>query len=132
MPSIIDPETMNADNLPGIWNPIQWELSEAERIQEVENQARSSLLWVVDIPEAILRLLLDETDIERTLLPPEGFDPDLQGDWDNELITFKFKRSIHLESVERDHNRLAVTYKFDGLGYWRLEVLPERVTIERV
>ncbi len=132
MPSVIDPETMNADNLPGIWNPIQWELSEAERIQEVENQARSSLLWVVDISEAILRLLLDETDIERALLPPKGFDPHLQGDWDNELITFNFKRPIHLESVERDHNRLTVTYKFDGLGYWRLEILPERVTIERV
>jgi hypothetical protein len=132
MPSVIDPETMNVDKLPGIWNPIQWELSEEERVQEIENQARANLIWAVDIPEAILRLLLNEADIERANLPPEGFDEELQGEWDDELITFKFARPIRLESIERSRNRLMVTYKFDGLGYWQLEITPERVTIERV
>jgi hypothetical protein len=27
MPIEIDPETMNVDDLPGIWSPVQWELS---------------------------------------------------------------------------------------------------------
>jgi hypothetical protein len=39
MPIEIDPETMNVDDLPGIWSPVQWELSEDERIQELEMQA---------------------------------------------------------------------------------------------
>lgn len=132
MPSVIDPETMNVDNLPTVWNPVQWELSEAERIEELENQARASLLWAADIPEAILRLLLDEIAIEQARQPPPGFDPDLQGEWDDNLITFHFKRAIYLESVERSRDRLQATYKVDGMGYWQFEILPERVTIERV
>jgi hypothetical protein len=60
MPSVIDPETMNVDKLPGVWSPVQWDLSEKERIEELDNQATASLLFSVDTPEAILRLLLDE------------------------------------------------------------------------
>ena len=59
MPSYIDPETMNVDKLPSIWSPVQWDLSEEERIQELHMQALASLLWTVDIPEAMLRLLTD-------------------------------------------------------------------------
>ncbi len=28
MPGIIDPETTHVDDLPGIWSPVQWELTE--------------------------------------------------------------------------------------------------------
>ncbi|GAG46260.1 unnamed protein product, partial [marine sediment metagenome] len=63
MPRSIDPQTMNVDELPGIWSPVQWDLSEDERLEELENQATASLLWTVDTPEAILRLFLNETDI---------------------------------------------------------------------
>jgi hypothetical protein len=132
MPSVIDHETMNVDNLPGVWNPVQWELSEAERAQEIENQARASLLWSVDVPEAILRLLLNETEIERAYEEPQGFDPEMQGDWDDELITFVFLRPIRLESVKRERDSLSVTYEFEGLGHWCIEIEPERVVIERV
>ena len=132
MPSVIDPETMHVDDLPGIWNPIQWEMTEQERIQELESQARASLLWAVDVPEAVLRLFLDETDIERALNPPEGFDPEMQGDWDEELITFTFRRSVRLEHVDREREMLVVSYHVEGLGHWVIEVEPERVTIERV
>jgi hypothetical protein len=132
MPSVIDHETMNADNLPGVWNPVQWELTEAERAQEIENQARASLLWSVDVPEAILRLLLNETGIERAYEEPQGFDPEMQGDWDDELITFVFLRPIRLESVKRERHSLSVTYEFEGLGHWCIEIGPERVVIERV
>jgi hypothetical protein len=44
MPGVIDPETINADTLPGIWSPVQWELNEHERIHELETQATASLL----------------------------------------------------------------------------------------
>jgi hypothetical protein len=33
MPSVIDPETIYADDLPAIWSPVQWELTEEERVQ---------------------------------------------------------------------------------------------------
>jgi hypothetical protein len=132
MPSIIDPETIYVDDLPGIWNPIQWDISERERVEELEDQARASLLWAVDVPEAILRLLLNETEIERAYDPPEGFDPGMQGEWDDELITFKFHRSIHLDRVERSREKLNVVYQCEGLGYWHVEIEPEKVTIERV
>ncbi len=59
MPSVIDPETLYVDDLPAIWSPVQWELDEEERIQAVEEQATASLLWTMDAPEAILRLLLE-------------------------------------------------------------------------
>jgi hypothetical protein len=86
----------------------------------------------VDIPETILRLLLGETEISRALDPPEGFDPDKQGEWDSSLVTFAFKRPIHLDTVHRDGDHLTVVYKLEGAGYWQLEITPDRVTIERV
>ena len=101
MPRYIDPETMNVDEMPGIWSPVQWELSEEERIQELHLQATASLLWAVDAPEAILRLLLSETAIERTLEPPTGYDPENQGEWDESLVTFGFRRSMELVKLER-------------------------------
>ena len=48
MPRRIDPQTINVDELPGIWSPVQWELFEDERLEELENQATASLLWTVD------------------------------------------------------------------------------------
>lgn len=132
MPSIIDPETMYVDDLPGIWSPVQWELSEEERIQELDEQAIASLLWAVDVPEAILRLLLNETQVERAFDPPAGYNPEEQGEWQSELLTFQFKRAIHLEKVERESNYLYVEYKFDDLGYWAFEIEGDRVTIQRL
>ncbi len=70
MPANIDPETLYVDDLPGIWSPIQWELTEEELQQEVEQQATASLLWTANAPEAALRLLLNEVDIERIFDPP--------------------------------------------------------------
>ena len=132
MPSVIDPETMNVDELPGIWTPVQWPLSEDERIQELEAQATASLLNAVDAPEAILRLLLNETAIERLFDPPQGFDPEQQGDWNPDLVTFQFKREIRLEKVERSPERLYVEYKFGELGYWAFEIAPDSLQIYRL
>lgn len=132
MTSVIIPETIHVDDLPGIWSPVQWELSEAERAAELEQQANASLMWTVNVPEAVLRLLLEETAIERAFEPPPGYDPEQQGDWDESLVTFTFKRRIHLEAEERTPDTLAVVYKLDGAGYWQIEFSPERVVIERI
>ncbi len=132
MPGVIDPESVNVDVLPAIWSPVQWELTEDEHTREVEEQSTASLLWAADIPETILRLLLSETDIERAFEPPEGYDPEIQGEWDANLVTFEFKRPIELIKVEREPNHLYLEYKFGDMGYWAIEIQPEKITIERI
>ena len=132
MPKIIDPETIYVDNLPGIWSPVQWELSEHERAQELEDQAKASLLWAVEEPRTTLRLLLSETDIERAYDPPQGYDPEEQGYWEKDLVTFQFRRPIHLERVEREADYLSIDYDFGSLGKWVFEIEPEKVTIKRL
>jgi hypothetical protein len=131
MAGIIEPETIHVDTLPGVWVPVQWEQTEQERIQEVETQARASLLATVDIPEAILRLLLGETGCDVVYGPPQGYDPVEQGEWDESLLTFAFNRSVRLKQVERNPDRLVVVYDFNNLGEWIFEITPEKVTIER-
>jgi hypothetical protein len=132
MPSIIDPQTLYVDDLPTVWSPVQWELTEAERIQAVEEQATASLLWSMDPPEAILRLLLEETDIERLSEPPGGFNPAEQGEWDEKLITFGPMRPIKLESVDRTPTRLELVYNFSDLGRWEFIIEAEKVSITRI
>jgi hypothetical protein len=132
MPSIIDPQTLYVDDLPAIWSPVQWELSEEERVQAVEEQATASLLWHMDAPEAILRLLLDETAIQRLIKPPDGFDAEQQGDWDEKLITFGSKRLMKLEFIERTPTRLELDYNFNDLGRWKIIIESEKVTIDRI
>ena len=132
MPSVIDPETMFVDDLPAIWSPVQWELEEEERIQAVEEQATASLLWTMDAPEAILRLFLSETNIQRLYAQPKGYNPEEQGDWDKDLITFGPERPMKLESVERRPTSLELVYDFGDLGRWEFVIEPERVSIERI
>ena len=132
MPRVIDPETMNADELPGIWSPVQWELSDEERVQELESQATASLLWAVDASEAFLRMMLQETEIERLFEAPSGYNPELQGEWDPKLVTFGFKKPIELVKVERERDTLYLEYKFGDFGYWYFEIEPEKVTMGRI
>ena len=132
MPGVIDPETMNAEGLPGIWSPVQWELTDEQRIRELENQTTASLLWSVDVPEAILRLLLNETEIERVFEPPAGYAPAIQGDWDDEIATYGFKKPIQLINAVREARSLYLEYKFGDFGYWSVDIEPEKVTISRI
>jgi hypothetical protein len=129
---MIDPETIPADNLPPIWSPVQWELTPQDRIREIEEQARASLLVAADPPEAMLRIALGETGIERAFDPPRGYDPELQGEWDESLVTFQFKRPMRLEKVDRRPDSLYAEYNCGDLGWWAVEFLPERVVIERL
>ena len=132
MPGVIDPETMNVDELPGIWSPVQWELTKEERAQEIEHQATASLLHAVDAPEAVLRLLLGETAIERAYDAPARYDPERQGEWDLKLLTFQFSRPLRLVEVKREADYLYVEYDFGELGRWAFEIEPEEVSVYRI
>ena len=132
MPGVIDPETIQADELPGVWAPVQWDQTEEERAAEIETQAAASLPMTVDIPEAILRLLLNETEIEQVFDPPKGYRPEEQGEWDPETITFSFRRPIRLASLTREPGTLIAEYDFGDLGHWLFEITPERMTMERI
>jgi hypothetical protein len=127
----IDPENMNVDELPVIWCPVQDELSFSESEEEIRDQATASLLWVADVPEAILRLLVSETEIERIYAPPQDYDPQEQGEWDYSLETYAFKHAIRLKEIVREENALSLVYQLEGAGYWQIEITPERVVIER-
>lgn len=132
MPGFIDPQTINADGLPAIWSPVQWELTEDERQEELEAQATASLLQVADLPEALLRMLLDETAIVRAFDPPPGYDPEMQGEWDPDLVTFEFARDFELRQVKRNSDSFYAEYKVEDLGYWAVEIKPEGLQIYRL
>jgi len=132
VPPVIDPETLYVDNLPAIWSPVQWELTEEERIEEIETQATASLLWTMDAPEAILRLLLNEVAIQRLYAPPKDYKTEEQGEWDPDVITFGPVRPIKLETVERTREHLRLVYRAADLGYWEFTIEPERVVIARI
>lgn len=132
MPSVIDPQTIHVDELPAIWSPVQWELSEEERVEAVNEQAIASLLWTMDAPEAVLRLLLGETEVQRLYRPPENYVSDEQGEWDKEILTFGPYRPIKLIELEREPDYLRLVYNFGDLGYWEFIIEPEKVSIERI
>jgi hypothetical protein len=132
MPGIIDHEVMQANELPPVWAPVQWEQSEAELSVEIDRNASANLLFNSDAPEAVLRLLLNETDSTVAYDPPHGYKPEEQGEWDPEVMTFAFLRPMKLEHIERGRDVLVLLYDFGSRGHWRLEIGPERVLIERV
>jgi hypothetical protein len=132
VPSIFDPETIYIDDLPTVWSPVQEKLSPDEHAAELEEQATASLLWASPVPEQILRILLDETAIQRLDDPPERYDPEMQGEWDPSLLVFGFQRSIKLLKEERARDALSLEYKLEGSGYWKLEIAQETLTIERL
>ena len=132
MPSIIDTQALNVNELPSLWSPVQWDLTEDESLEELENQATASLLSAADAPEAILRLLLNETEIVRAFEPPEGFDPEQQGDWDPEIVTYQFRRPVRLVKSFREPDSLYVEYHFGELGRWALEIGPDEVKISHI
>jgi hypothetical protein len=132
MPGVIDHETMYVDDLPGIWAPVQWYLTEEERKQEIEEQARASLLWSVNAPEAILRLLLSETEIQKGLTTLQMVTTPKSKGNGTSLLTFRFRRQVRLEGVERETGQIRLVYDCDDLGYWGFTIEEERVLIERL
>ncbi|NIM93892.1 MAG: hypothetical protein GTO18_09305 [Anaerolineales bacterium] len=96
------------------------------------NKTQASLIWAICIPEAILRLLLNEMAFERTLEPPPGYDPSVQGSWDETYATYTFRRAIRITEYSRDVNRLLVDYDFGSLGRWKVDIQPKEVTIRKI
>jgi hypothetical protein len=132
MPGIIDYETIHVDTLPTIWSPVQRPLSPEEHAKELEDQATASVLWASPVPEQILRILLNETAIDRVEEPPSGYDPGLQGEWKENLVTFAFKRGMRLTREERLPDKLILEYKVEDAGYWMFEITQDTVTIGRI
>ena len=134
MTRLIDPQHLNVDLIPGIWTPVNVEeLSDHERVAEVEDQARASLLANVDTLEAVLRLLLHETEIRRADAPPDGYDPELQGEWDPDVLAFEFKRGIKpVGEITREAEYLFVEFEVEDSGKWVMEITPEKAIIERL
>ncbi len=134
MPSVIDPETMPADDLPGLWSPAESRLPHDDLRKDLTEEARARLLWMVSPPETILRLLLNETEIDSGFIP-SGIDPHGSGG-ENEPgedeFTFYFAREFELIKTERSRDRLYVEYKVQDLGYWYLNIESEKATIGRL
>jgi hypothetical protein len=86
----------------------------------------------VDGPKGILRLLLQETETDRILEPPEDYDPETQGKWDTEFASFGFRKPFELIKVEREHNNPYLEYKFGDYSHWFVEIEPEKVTIAKM
>jgi len=132
MPGVIDPETMAVGGAPTIWWPVEVELTEPQRLEEIERQTLAGLLWVAPVPESILRLLLGETEVVRAIDPPEGYDADTQGEWDSERATFAFRRPLHLEADREEDSRRVLEYALEGAGHWRMVISPEQFSLSRI
>lgn len=132
MPGLIEPETIAADDLPTLWSPIQEPLDDEEHARELEEQATASLLWAAPVAEQILRVLLNEAEVEAVTEPPPGYDPDVQGEWDPDVLTFAFKRPIRRTREDRSSERLVLEYRLEGAGDWLLEITPEGMTLGRI
>lgn len=132
LPKIIDPQTIPVADLPGVWTPGPKMMTPEDRVNAVEAQAQTALLWTIDHPETLLRLLLGETAITRTHEPPRGYDAELQGEWDHDAVAYKFKREMHVTSIEREPDYLYVEYEVKEIGRWSIEISPEEVNISRI
>ena len=83
------------------------------------------------IAEAVLRMLYGETEIERVFNPPQGYNPEVQGDWDDQLVTFAFQRRVEKISEERDDESMRLEYRMEGCGQYSIEITAEGFSIEK-
>jgi hypothetical protein len=139
MPGAIDFETMDVDELTPVWWPSDAELTPEQYDSVVRQEARAHLLTMLGVPEAVLRLLVRETEVSRVARDVVG-----QGDFEVEAETdaetdaefppdsFEFSRPIVADTVEMTRDGLLVVYRLEGSGTWRMFLESERVTIERV
>jgi hypothetical protein len=132
MQSELEPESFEVNELPTVWSPAQWEVTPEEQAVEDEEQATASMIMNADIPEAILRLLLHETEVEQAFEPPYGYQPQAQGEWDYSLKTYQFKSAIRLVNVERKEGYLSIEYDFGDNGHWVVEIDTDECNIYKV
>ena len=139
MPGAIDFETMDVDDLTPVWWPSDAELTPEQYDSVVQQEARAHLLAMLGVPEAVLRLLVRETEVSRVARDVVGqgdFEVEAEGDAETDAEfppdSFEFSRPIVAETVEMTRNGLLVIYRLEGSGTWRMFLESERVTIERV
>jgi hypothetical protein len=94
MTTEFDPTLFPTIDVPAIWNYAPPPEAGDGLIYYAEDQAKNGLIATADIFESILRLLIGYTDIKAEFDPPEGYDPEIQGEWDPSIKTFMFSRKI--------------------------------------
>lgn len=156
MPGAIDFETMDVDELTPVWWPSDGELTAEQYETMVQQEARTHLLAMVGVPEAILRLLVQETEVSRVahevVDQGRGARRDFEAEADADADagdgadagagddadagfppdSFEFSHPIVAEKVETTRDGLFVVYSLEGSGTWRMLFESGRVTIERV
>jgi hypothetical protein len=132
MSGYLDPLTFPVLDVPAIWCPEKEKLMGNPLAASIEEQAQASLLASADPVEAILRMLFGETEVERIFEPPQGYNPELQGDWDDEQVTFVFRRKVEKTSAERGEELLRMEYRVEGCGAYSVEIMPESFSIEKI
>lgn len=131
MSGYLDPLTFPVLNVPAIWCPQKEKEMGNHLAESIEEQAQASLLASADIVEAVLRILDGETGIERVFNPPQGYNPEVQGDWDDQLVTFAFRRRVEKIREERDDELLRMEYRMEGCGQYSIEITAEGFSIEK-
>jgi hypothetical protein len=131
MSGYLDPLTFPVLDVPAIWCPQKEKVLGNPLATSIEEQAKASLLASADTVEAILRLLHGETAIDRVFEPPQGYNPDVQGEWDDDAVTFAFHRRVEKIREIRDEQSLLLEYQMEGCGRYRVEITPERFSIEK-
>jgi hypothetical protein len=154
MPGAIDFETMDVDELTPVWCPSDEELTPEQYESALQQEARAHLLTMAGVPEAILRLLVQETEVSRVAREVVGqvrgarrdFEAEADADADDGADggsgadadaefppdSFEFSHPIVAETVEMTRDGLLVVYRLEGAGTWRMLLESGRVTIERV
>jgi hypothetical protein len=131
MTSVIDPLTFPVIDVPAIWCPPETKTRTAHPVLELERQAQANLILSADIIESVIRLIFGEAEIEKVMEPPEGYDPDVQGDWDESVATYAFKRPILKIEEERDEQHLLLVYSMKELGTYRVALTETSFSITK-
>jgi hypothetical protein len=85
MSGYLDSLTFPVLDVRAIWCPEKERMFGKPLATAIEEQAKAGLLAGADTVGAILRRSHGETEIERVFEPTQGYDPEIQPDWDNGL-----------------------------------------------
>jgi hypothetical protein len=127
----LDPLTFPTIPLPAVWSPVREKSDGNPLALQIEEQAKGSLLVTADTLESVLRLLLGVTEVERVFSPPDGYDAEQQGEWDEDAVTFAFTRGIRILSESRSADELSLRYEVEGLGTYTVAVTADGLDVRR-
>jgi hypothetical protein len=131
MSPAFDAQTFPTIDVPAVWCYRKPPEERPEFAAFVEQQAVGGLLLSADPVEIVLRLMLGLTQVEGVYDPPPGYDPELQGEWDGDTLTFVFKRRIRKVGEVREYGAIRLEYQVQGSGTFQVVIEEEKVAIER-